>query len=383
MSGYIGTQPVPQATQTRDSFTATSGQTSFATGGYTPNFLDVYLNGVKLSAADYTASNGSDVVLASGAATGDILEVVAFTTFTPASIPVGTPSIDDNGNATAITIDSNEGVNIGKTSAALGTVGLQLSSTGYSAITTNHNTDTEAPLRLNKLNGEGSLLRLYKDSSEVGSIGVQSTDQLYIATPDGSGVGLIFDGDNRKIDPTDGAGSNLDNAVDLGTGAYRFKDAYLSGGIHLGGVGSANKLEDYEEGTFTPTFVGGFSTTSGGTLTSSNYAQRHGFYTKVGNTVTIYYALQLASPTNTTSGQVQIGNLPFATSTSGAVYQAASGYTATSSGAGADDTFFITFPNSTSMGMYWQFASGVQGRTGSNVGNSFYTSGTVTYFTPA
>jgi hypothetical protein len=383
MSGYIGTQPVPQATQTRDSFTATSGQTSFATGGYTPNFLDVYLNGVKLSAADYTASNGSDVVLASGAATGDILEVVAFTTFTPASIPVGTPSIDDNGNATAITIDSNEGVNIGKTSAALGTVGLQLSSTGYSAITTNHNTDTEAPLRLNKLNGEGSLLRLYKDSSEVGSIGVQSTDQLYIATPDGSGVGLIFDGDNRKIDPTDGAGSNLDNAVDLGTGAYRFKDAYLSGGIHLGGVGSANKLEDYEEGTFTPTFVGGFSTTSGGTLTSSNYAQRQGFYTKVGNTVTIYYALQLASPTNTTSGQVQIGNLPFATSTSGAVYQAASGYTATSSGAGADDTFFITFPNSTSMGMYWQFASGVQGRTGSNVGNSFYTSGTVTYFTPA
>ena len=49
MSGYIGTQPVPQATQTRDVFTATSGQTSFATSGYTPNFLDVWLNGVKLS----------------------------------------------------------------------------------------------------------------------------------------------------------------------------------------------------------------------------------------------------------------------------------------------------------------------------------------------
>ena len=81
MSGYIGTQPVPQATQTRDSFTATSGQTSFATGGYTPNYLDVYLNGVKLAAADYTASNGSDVVLSSGAAVGDILDVVAYTTF--------------------------------------------------------------------------------------------------------------------------------------------------------------------------------------------------------------------------------------------------------------------------------------------------------------
>jgi hypothetical protein len=30
MSGYIGTQPVPQATQTRDAFTCTAGQTSFA-----------------------------------------------------------------------------------------------------------------------------------------------------------------------------------------------------------------------------------------------------------------------------------------------------------------------------------------------------------------
>ena len=81
MAGYIGTQPVPQATQTRDAFTATAGQTSFTTSGYTPDFLDVYLNGVKLAAADYTATNSVDVVLAVGAALNDILEVVAFTTF--------------------------------------------------------------------------------------------------------------------------------------------------------------------------------------------------------------------------------------------------------------------------------------------------------------
>ena len=82
MSGYIGTQPVPQATQTRDTFTATAGQTSFATGGYTPSYLDVFLNGVHLqNGTDYTASNGSDVVLATGAALDDVLEVVAYTTF--------------------------------------------------------------------------------------------------------------------------------------------------------------------------------------------------------------------------------------------------------------------------------------------------------------
>lgn len=82
MSGYIGNIPTPQATQTRDTFTATAGQTSFATSGYTPGFLDVYLNGVHLvNGTDYTASNGSDVVLTSGATAGDNVEVVAFTTF--------------------------------------------------------------------------------------------------------------------------------------------------------------------------------------------------------------------------------------------------------------------------------------------------------------
>ena len=82
MSGYIGTTPVPQASQTRDVFTATAGQTSFATTGYTPSFLDVYVNGSHLkSGTDYTASNGSDVVMASGLTVGDYVEVVAFTTF--------------------------------------------------------------------------------------------------------------------------------------------------------------------------------------------------------------------------------------------------------------------------------------------------------------
>ena len=90
MSGYIGTQPVPQATQTRDSFVATGGQTSFATSGYTPGFLDVYLNGVHLVyATDYTAANGSDVILAVAATASDVVEVVAFTTFESAIVAGG------------------------------------------------------------------------------------------------------------------------------------------------------------------------------------------------------------------------------------------------------------------------------------------------------
>ena len=81
MAGYVGNIPVPQGTQTRQSFTATASQTSFPTIGYTAGFIDVYLNGIKLvSGTDFTASNGSDVVLTTGAAVNDVLDVVIFDT---------------------------------------------------------------------------------------------------------------------------------------------------------------------------------------------------------------------------------------------------------------------------------------------------------------
>ena len=80
MAGYLGSVPVPQATQHRETFTATAAQTSFATAGYTPQFVDVYLNGVHLSPADVTATNGSDVVL-TACLVNDIVDVVSYTPF--------------------------------------------------------------------------------------------------------------------------------------------------------------------------------------------------------------------------------------------------------------------------------------------------------------
>ncbi len=99
MSGYIGVQPTPQATQVRNDFVATSGQTTFATSGYTPQFLDCFLNGVHLNnGTDYTASNGSDVVLTVGATTGDILHVLSFATFEVANVSGGGMFKGDNGD---------------------------------------------------------------------------------------------------------------------------------------------------------------------------------------------------------------------------------------------------------------------------------------------
>jgi hypothetical protein len=59
-------------------FTATASQTTF-TVSYTVGLLEgVYRNGVKLGLADYTATNGTTVVLGTGATLNDLIQVVAF-----------------------------------------------------------------------------------------------------------------------------------------------------------------------------------------------------------------------------------------------------------------------------------------------------------------
>jgi hypothetical protein len=60
-----------------DTLTATAGQTSFTTS-YIPGQIDVYYNGSKLTAAEYTATTGSSIVLAQAAVSGDIIEVVTY-----------------------------------------------------------------------------------------------------------------------------------------------------------------------------------------------------------------------------------------------------------------------------------------------------------------
>ena len=259
MSGYIGTQPVPQATQHRESFTATSGQTSFATAGYTPQFLDVYLNGIHLvNGDDYTATNGSDVVLTTGAATDDVLEVVSYTPFEVA---------DQTFTGTTTVVDSNA-----------------------------------APLVANRQSSDGSIVDFKKDGTTVGSIGVASS-QLEI---EASASNLVFKNPTRAMAFTTGsfagAGSANDAVIDLGISNRRFKDLYLSGGVYLGGTGAANLLDDYEEGIFNVELWAG-----GTQLALSEYG---GSYVKVGNLVTVNFEAD-CSNTNGASGSLAVRGMPF------------------------------------------------------------------------
>ena len=66
------------AYRTLTTFTATSGQTTFSVPSYTVGYIDVYRNGVKLGTADFTATSGTSVVLASGATAGDLVETISF-----------------------------------------------------------------------------------------------------------------------------------------------------------------------------------------------------------------------------------------------------------------------------------------------------------------
>ena len=83
--GYLGKQITITGTQNskRLSVLATDGQTTFTvSNGYTVGQLDVYRNGVKLSRSrDFTASDGTSVVLVSAASANDIVEFVVFENF--------------------------------------------------------------------------------------------------------------------------------------------------------------------------------------------------------------------------------------------------------------------------------------------------------------
>ena len=58
--------------------TATAGQTTFTVSSYTPGFIDVYRNGIKLNVTSYTATNGTTVTLGTAANAGDTVSVTGF-----------------------------------------------------------------------------------------------------------------------------------------------------------------------------------------------------------------------------------------------------------------------------------------------------------------
>jgi len=174
-----------------------------------------------------------------------------------------------------VRIDSNGNAMIGTTSAfSPGGVNSLLSVAGNLTVTKNQAAHTNVDIFNN--NGNSSAkgqLRVGYDAAnclEIFRVG-NSADITLNATQNGS---IIFQG----------AGGEM----------MRMSTA----GLAIGGNGAANTLDDYEEGTFTPTIT-----------TASSYSQQLGKYTKIGNLVNVQVTMYFVQ-SGTSMGA--IGGLPFA-----------------------------------------------------------------------
>ena len=161
-------------------------------------------------------------------------------------------------------------------------------------VTKIENEADSSAVEINRKASHGSIVDLQKDGTTLGSITTRAGDVIQISSA-GTNSGLDFAG---GINPVY-SGSLSDNQVDIGYSVYRFKDLYLSGGVYLGGTGSANKLDDYEEGTWTPTL--------GGTAT---YLIQSGYYTKIGRLV--HYTFELHVNSIGSGSNNRVGGLPVA-----------------------------------------------------------------------
>ena len=120
---------------------------------------------------------------------------------------------------------------------------------------------------------------------------VNNTDGGIIVSTDGYGRALLL--------PANENGTAEDNLHYIGSSSYRWRDIYLSGAAYLGGTAAANALNDYEEGSWTPT-----NADSGETANMTANSAR---YTKIGNFVSIRFDILNSSGNHANL----IGGLPF------------------------------------------------------------------------
>ena len=125
-----------QFTRGTSTFTATAGQTSFSVN-YTPNFIDVFLNGVKLTSSEFTATNGTSIVLTDAAFVDDIIDVVVFQNsglFDSSKWSAETPSTPSSGNI--YRVSGNVGIGTTSGNARLDIEGVLGVDTTVTGITT-------------------------------------------------------------------------------------------------------------------------------------------------------------------------------------------------------------------------------------------------------
>jgi hypothetical protein len=250
--------------------TASSAVAQFT--GTNPN------RGLKISTSLENSVNDAGVILDAQQASGELMLAT--------------------GGSERMRIDSSGNLLVGKTSQTPTTVGCELIPSGL----VNATRETNPPLQLTRLSNTGDIALFKKDTTIVGTIGAASDNSFII---EGPSSGFAFGTSN--IIPSNGSNAFVDNQKSLGASSYRWKNLYLSGGVYLGGTGSANHLDDYETGTWSPEYLA-----QTGTLSATYASQTGAVYTKIGNAVHVSGCLRTNTLSlGTASGDLFIGNLPF------------------------------------------------------------------------
>ena len=272
---YIGKEPIIGNFVKLDAITAVNGQAAYTMQNGGSNFTDystvnqfmVSLNGTIQSPGSSFTVSGSTLTFASNLSTGDVIDfIMVFGN----SLSAGTPT---DGTVTNAKIN------------------YPLAESGATVST------------FNRTSSDGKILELQKDGSAVGNISSHSSGGIRVESE--HSLELKSSATNGlRLDDAGIFRPQTDNVTDVGKSSNRFKDLYLSGNIYLGGTGSANALDDYEEGTWTPGFTN-FSGSGG----ESGPTSPEGYYTKIGDLV--FASFYVAVPANGDSSAINISSLPF------------------------------------------------------------------------
>ena len=259
-------------------------------------WLQTTLNGLtatiaELNYVDGVTSNiqtqlGTKLPLAGGTMTGTIADFTS-------------TGIDDNATSTAITIDASENMGLGVVpeSHYTGYVGLDVGDNA--ALISNDGGTNVTTLLHNSYLNSGATAWVYKNTDEASMYNQVNGKHEFKTAPSGTADAAISWTTAMTIANTGDVTVGTGNLV-IGTSG---KGIDFSADGNAAGM-TSEVLDDYEEGTWTPTFLS--------TDASWTYSTQKGNYTKTGNTVHFRAYIATTAASGTLSNGLQISGLPFA-----------------------------------------------------------------------
>ena len=186
--------------------------------------------------------------------------------------------------------------------------------------------------------------------------------------PAGAVVADIADGGITTAKLADDAvtSAKLDTNITIGGTLGVTGLITASGSIAVGGTGSANTLDDFEEGTWTPSILNGWGILNPTTSTAT------GHYTKVGNLVYVLFKIVLNGG-STNGNPLVVAGLPFShdgTTGGSGVYDTLHGYFQSANSNATNVLGEVGNNGATAIQMRYRAATGLNNFTGSDSGNS-------------